>query len=121
MPLFEYRCRDCARQFTFLAGVVADNSAAACPRCGSSHLSKLISRFSSGRSDDARLEGMADRLDGQDLDDPRAIRRFAREMGREMGAESGEDLSEEMEQLIQEEASPGSTGGLAGGDDGSIY
>ncbi len=56
MPLFEFRCLDCDKQFTFLAGVIADNSEAKCPRCESQNLKKLISRVSRGRDDDARLD-----------------------------------------------------------------
>ena len=62
---------------------------------------------------------VADRLETSDLDDPRDLRRFAREMGREMGAESGEDLTDELEALMEEEA--GGTASGVGGDDGTIY
>ena len=104
-----------------MSGVVADERAPQCPRCESQDLKKLISRVQRGRSDDARMEGMADRLENQDFEDASAVRRFAREMGREMGAETGEDLSDEMEELIESEAS-GESGGTGGGaDDGTIY
>lgn len=119
MPLYEYRCRECGKQFTFLAGVIAQNNEARCPNCQSQDLKKLISRVTSGRSDDARLDAMADRLDGADFDDPKALRRFACEMGKEMGAETGEDLSSEMEEMIESEANGGTESG--GGDDGAIY
>ncbi len=127
MPLFEFRCRECAKQFTFLAGVIAQNAEPACPRCGSTQLKKLISRVARGRNDDERMDVMADRLENADIDDPRDLRRFAREMGREMGAETGEDMSDEMEEFIEAEArgeldeSSGASGGLGGGDDGTIY
>ena len=122
MPLFEYVCEDCARRFTFLSGVVAENTSPACPRCHSIRLKKLMSRFSRGRNDDDRLDVMAERLDSQDFDDAASVRRMAREMGREMGAETGEDLSDEMEELIESEANEGDFGGgSTGGDDGQIY
>ena len=129
MPLYEYLCQECSKQFTFLAGVIADNSDARCPRCGSAELKKLISRVARWRSDDDRMESMAEKLETQDLDDPRALRRFAREMGREMSAETGEDMSDEMEELIEAEArgelegedGVGASGAGASGDDGKIY
>jgi putative FmdB family regulatory protein len=124
MPLFEFRCLECEKRFTFLAGVISDNSDARCPQCGSAHLKKLISRFVRGRSDDARMDAMADKLETSDMDDPRALRRFAREMGREMGAETGEDMSDEIEEMIEMEArgEDGAGGGAGGGrDDGTIY
>ncbi len=77
-----------------------------------------MSRFSRGRSDDARMDAVADSLESQDFDDPKALRRFAREMGQQMGEESGEDLGEEMEALL---AGEGEAGGMGGGDDGAIY
>jgi putative FmdB family regulatory protein len=128
MPLFEYSCRDCGKRFTFLAGVVAGNDDPRCPQCQSENLKKLISRFSSGRSDDERMEALGDKLETQDFDDPRQLRRFAREMGREMGAETGENMADEMEAMLEAEASgegdsEGGFGGASGGggDDGTIY
>lgn len=123
MPLFEFRCRDCQKRFTFLTGVVAGEAAPRCPVCQSVALSKIMSRFSAGRSDDARLDAISDSLDSQDFDDPRALRRFAKEMGQQMGAESGEDLGDEMEAMLSGEDESLSMGesGFGGGDDGTIY
>jgi putative FmdB family regulatory protein len=126
MPLFEYECRECGKRFTFLTGVVSDNTEPRCPRCGSEQLAKLMSRFSRGRSDDDRMEAMADRLETKDFDNPSDVRRFAREMGREIGAETGEDMSEEMEAMIEADAhgelDDDMGGGIGGsGDDGTIY
>lgn len=119
MPLFEYSCCDCQKQFTFLSGVITDNSDPKCPRCNSTSLKKLMSRFSRGRSDDARMEAIAEKMESRDMDDPGELRRFAKEMGRELSAESGEDMSDEIEQMMEEEASGG--GSTSGGDDGTIY
>ena len=105
-----------------MSGVVAAEVAPRCPACSSADLRKLISRVTRGRSDDARMEAVADKLENQDFDDARQLRRFAREMGREMGAESGEDLSDEMEELIEAEANGEGGMGMGGGaDDGTIY
>lgn len=122
MPLFEYACRDCDKHFTHLSGVVVGEKPPQCPRCHSRELRKLISRVTRGRTDDARMEIIADKLETQDFDDARELRRFAREMGREMGAETGEDLSDEMEELIEAEANEQS-GSILGknSDDGTIY
>ena len=118
MPLFEFICQKCQKKFTFLTGVIAENSEPKCPQCGSLELRKLISRFTRGRSDDARMEAVAEKMESRDLDDPKEISRFAREMSRELSAESGEDMSGEIEELIEEEARGGST---SNGDDGTIY
>jgi len=127
MPLFEFSCLACAKKFTFLSGVVAGNADPVCPRCGSLELKKLISRVSRGRSDDDRLDEMADKMDQKNLEDPAQLRRFAREMGKEVGAETGDDMSEELEQLIEAEAAQegepeaGLGSPLVGKDDGTIY
>lgn len=130
MPLFEFRCAECSKQFTFLSGVIAENNEAACPRCGSTQLKKLISRIVRGRSEDERMEAIADRLENADMDDPRDLRRFAREMGREMSVETGENMTDELEQMIEAEArgesldsecGAGGCGACGGGDDGTIY
>ena len=125
MPLFEFRCEACAKRFTFLTGVIAENSEPSCPRCGSVQLKKLISRVARGRSEDDRMDALADKLDGTDMDDPRDLRRFAREMGREMSAETGEDMTDKMEALIEAEANGDEesfgAGAMGGGDDGTIY
>lgn len=129
MPLFEFRCQDCEKRFTFLSGVIAENTEPVCPRCGSMQLKKLISRVTRGRSDDDRMEAMADRMESADMDDPRDLRRFAREMGREMSAETGEDMTDELEQMIEAEArgelddecGAGGGGSCGGSDDSTIY
>ena len=121
MPLFEYSCRACGKQFTFLSGVVIDNCAPRCPRCDSTQLAKLMSRFARGRSDDARMDSLAERMENSDLDDASTLRRLAQEAGREMSAESGSDLSGEVEQLLESELGGGSFGDSGPGDDGTIY
>ena len=121
MPLFEYICEDCQKQFTFLSGVVADNREPQCPRCQSHNLRKLISRVSRGRSDDDRMDDIAEKMDNQDLDNSQDLRRLAREVGREISAESGEDMTDEIEQFIEDE-STASPGGISNQrDDGTIY
>ncbi len=123
MPLFEYSCRACGKQWTFLSGVVSDNDEPRCPRCASTDFVKLMSRFARGRSDDARMDSLAQRMENSDLDDAQTLRRLAQEAGREMSSESGADLSGEVEQLLESELGGGNFGdlGSGSGDDGTIY
>ncbi|HHY16669.1 MAG TPA: zinc ribbon domain-containing protein [Firmicutes bacterium] len=44
MPIFEYKCRSCGREFEFL---VRGQEVPVCPKCGSKELTKLLSMFNS--------------------------------------------------------------------------
>ncbi len=120
VPLYEYRCNECSRKFTFLMGMIANNTDPKCPRCGSRDLKKLISRVARVRSEDDILDDLADPSKIGDLDDPASLRRWARKMGKELSGEMGEDISEELEEMIEAEASGEIGEGSAGGDD-AIY
>lgn len=53
MPIHEYRCKQCGQVHDHLVGVTADETALACPDCGSPDLSRLLSSFAvnlNGRS-----------------------------------------------------------------------
>lgn len=104
MPLYEYRCEDCGKRFTFLYGVIADNVSPKCPRCGSNQLRKLISRTRTLRGEDKILEGMVDSIGDIDESDTKSIRKLIRRMGKELGSELGEDITDELEAAIEEEA-----------------
>jgi hypothetical protein len=86
----------------------ARESEVRCKHCGSADLEKLWSRFSSPKSEDARLESMADpsALSGLDENDPRAVATFMKKMGQEMGEDAGD-----IEQAMEEEMSAGGEGG----------
>lgn len=98
MPVFEYRCQDCQKRFSVLIGVVAGPEEAKCPNCGSMKSSRLISRFARGRSEDDRIDEMADQLETMgEPESPSEMRRMVREMGKAMD----EDASEEMEDMFE--------------------
>lgn len=58
-----------------------------------------MSRFAAPKSEEARLEAMADpsRLGDLDEDDPQSMARFMKKMGQDMGEDFGEDLDEALE------------------------
>ncbi len=76
-----------------------------CPRCGGEDLTRLLSRFAQLRSEEERLERLADpsRLGDIDEDDPQSIRRWAKAMGKELGDDLGEDFEPMMEEALSEE------------------
>jgi putative FmdB family regulatory protein len=98
MPRYDYRCRACQRTFTLTYATVTevDQVTPTCPRCGSTDLSRLITRVSILTNEETRLERLADpdRLGGLDENDPRALGRMMREMSHEMGEDLGPEFGE---------------------------
>jgi putative FmdB family regulatory protein len=99
MPLYEYRCLDCKKRSTVLVLSLANQAPAACSHCASARVERIMSRFASPKSEEARLEALTDpgNLAGLDENDPQSMARFMKNMGEEMGEDLGEDLSEAME------------------------
>lgn len=120
MPIYEFECRSCHRKTTALVMVRERIGEVRCRHCGGADLERLWSRFASPKSEDARLENLADpsALGGLDENDPKAVAQFMKRMGREMGEDFGDDI----DQAIDEELS-GNGGqdqepaGEASGDD----
>ncbi|MGQ9490296.1 MAG: FmdB family zinc ribbon protein [Anaerolineae bacterium] len=100
MPIYEYLCHDCQRRVSLLWRSFADAQSRPpiCPRCGGQHLTRLVSRVAVLRSEESRLEDLADpsALDGLDENDPKSLARFMRKMA----DETGEDLGPEFEEVI---------------------
>jgi putative FmdB family regulatory protein len=100
MPIYEYRCHNCRRRVSIWWRTFSEVEigTARCPRCGSDELTRLVSRVRVVRSEESRLEDMADPANFGDLDenDPRSIARFMRKMG----DEAGEDLGPEFEEVV---------------------
>lgn len=80
----------------------------ACNHCGSNELTRLFSRFAAPKSEEARLESLADPSKWGDVDenDPASMARIMKKMGKEFGDELGEDFEQEVESAV-EEASKG--------------
>jgi putative FmdB family regulatory protein len=127
MPIFEYRCRDCGRKTTALVLARAREAEVRCKRCGGANLEKLFSRFATPKSEEARLESMADPSALGDLDenDSASVARWMKKFGKEMGEDLGEDFDQAMEEEMAGggagEGSDDSSGGTpgSGGDSGS--
>jgi len=100
MPIYEYQCHDCRKRSAILTLNLRNSSPVSCTHCGSSHMERLLSRFASPKSEEARLESMADpnNLGGLDESDPRSMARFMKKMGEEMGEDIGEDMEAMMDQ-----------------------
>ena len=99
MPLYEYRCLDCKKRSTVLVLSLANQAPAACSHCTSARIERILSRFASPKSEEARLDASLDlnNLAKLDENDPQSMARFMKTMGEEMGEDLGDDLSEAME------------------------
>lgn len=98
MPLYEYRCLDCKKHSTVLVLSLAHQAPPVCAHCASVRVERILSRFAAPKSEEARLEALADpsNLAGLDENDPQSMARFMKKMGEEMGEDLGDDLSEAM-------------------------
>ncbi len=69
----------------------------ACAHCGSPNVRRRMTRVRIARSEESRLEDLADpsALDGLE-DDPKALGRMMRKMGKELG----EDLPDEFDEVV---------------------
>src|SRR5438034_7994293 len=78
MPIYEYDCRDGRRVVSMLILRPSVAAAPTWPRCGGTALSRVMSRFATVKSEEARLESLADPSSLGDLDenDPASVGRF---------------------------------------------
>jgi putative FmdB family regulatory protein len=116
MPIYEYSCRSCKRKMSFLV-LTPSSFQPVCKSCGGIDLEQLYSRFSSPKSEEQRMESLADptALAGLDENDPASVARWMKKMGKEMGEDVGEDIDQIAEEAAQEVASgEGGTGDAPG-------
>lgn len=101
MPIYEYRCNNCRRRVSILVQGYAPPDNPHCDRCGGEDLTRLISRVAVLRSEESRLEALADpsQLAGLDENDPRSIARWMRKMSSEMGEDLGDEFNEMIDRL----------------------
>lgn len=112
MPIYEYRCADCREKTTVVTLAVGAPVDPVCRRCGGRNMAKLVSRVAVKRSEESRLESLADpsSLAGLDESDPKSVARWMKKMGREMGEEAGEDFDEEVDRAMEEAGGDGPAG-----------
>ena len=120
VPIYEYDCQGCRRRVSLLIRTLHGGEAPRCPRCGSSELSRLMSRFATVKSEDARLDSLSDPSQFGDLDenDPRSVARMMKRMGDEMGEDLGEDLEGAMDEAMAEGDDAGGDAAGAAAEDG---
>jgi putative FmdB family regulatory protein len=128
MPFYDFRCLNCEQKVSIrLSYSEYDTAKPACPNCGSKNLKRALGRIRIARSEESRMEAMADPSSFSDVDenDPRSMAKFMRKMGSEMGEELPGEFNEVVDRLESGE-SPDSieqsmpelgSGGMGGGLD----
>jgi len=100
MPIYEYACLDCRKRVNIFFRTFgdADKGGAICPLCSGTNLHRLVSRVAVMKSEESRMEDLADPslLSGLESEDPRALANFMRRMS----DETGEPLDAEMTEVL---------------------
>lgn len=96
MPIYQYDCQGCDRTVEILFRSRTNVADPVCPECGSTRLTRLVSRVarirrSSERLDDIHIDEEIGRLDGKD---EKSFARWARKMGDRFDGELGSDFRE---------------------------
>lgn len=99
MPIYEYRCETCHKQTSLFVRNITEPGQSRCQFCNSDRLIRLISRIVTPKSEEKRMETLADpaNLAGLDENDPKSMNRWMKQMAGEVGEDLGEDFSDEME------------------------
>ena len=116
MPIYEYRCHECGKKSVFVTLSVKSSFTPKCKKCGSLKMEKIVSRVAIFRSEESRLDSLADpsNLAALDESDPKSVARWMKKMGKEMGEEVGEDFDQAVEEAMEE--SERTTAGEGKGD-----
>jgi putative FmdB family regulatory protein len=99
MPTYDYICNSCHQRFDiFMTYSEYGVKPVHCIHCSSSDVKRRPPRVRMLKSEESRMEGMADEFSGMEglEDDPKALGRAMRKMGREMG----EDLPPEFDDVV---------------------
>lgn len=118
MPIYEYECHDCRRAVSLLVLRPSAAPVPTCPRCGGKALTRLMSRFATVKSEEARLDALADSGSFGDVDenDPGSVARFMKKMGKEFGDDIGDDFDSAVDEAMAETGDDEAGGEAPAGD-----
>ena len=108
MPIYEYRCHDCGKISEFLFLRTDEAGSPQCKQCKSNRMSRILSRVRVIRSEESRMEALADPSAWSNVDerDPRSMAKWMKRMGKELGEDMGEDVDQMVDEAMEEEAAP---------------
>ena len=99
MPIYEYRCNDCEKEFSVLILSPQDLDDVCCKACTGKDLTRLLSRFRVHHTEEARLrEFDTSKKPGEEFyRDSRNIGLWAKKRAKELGADLGPQFDEVVE------------------------
>jgi len=105
MPIFEYRCEACGKISEFLLIRTDETFIPQCKRCKSKKMTRVLSKVRVIRSEENRMESLADPSKWSDLDekDPKSMAKMMKKLGKEFGEELGEDADQMVDEAMDEE------------------
>lgn len=101
MPNYSYRCLDCHKRFeVFMTYAEYGVKPVSCPHCASLNIQRRIGRIRIAKSEESRLDDLADpsALEGLE-DDPRTLGKMMRKMKGELGEDVGPEFDEVVDRL----------------------
>ncbi len=99
MPIYEFVCQACGKRFSDLVPISALVESVTCA-CGSDSVTKVVSSFRRGRTEDEKIEEISVRFANL-TDDTTGTEMEG--MMREVGKALDEDASEDMVQMFQDD------------------
>jgi putative FmdB family regulatory protein len=105
MPIYEYRCDACGKISEFLLIKTDEVFTPQCKRCNSKKMTRVLSKVRVIRSEESRMESLADpsKWGGLDEKDPRSMAKMMKRLGKEFGEELGEDADQMVDEALDEE------------------
>lgn len=102
VPTYNYICGDCKKRISVYQSYEEyGHISIQCPHCDGTNLQRIINRVRFARSEDSRLESLADPSQWGNFDenDPRSMARMMRKMGEELGEELPGEFDEVVDRL----------------------
>ena len=99
MPTYDFICNTCEKRFDiFMTFSEYGSKPVNCTHCGSDKVRRRMTKVRIARSDESRLESVANDFPGMEglEDDPKALGQMMRKLGRE----TGEDLPVEFDEVV---------------------
>jgi putative FmdB family regulatory protein len=105
MPIYEYRCNDCGKISEFLLIKTDETFIPQCKRCKSKKMARVLSKVRVIRSEESRMESLADpsKWSGLDEKNPKSMAKWMKRMGKELGEDMGEDVDAMVDEGMEEE------------------